>query len=120
MAANGVVVTPYQEMAVVTFTANSILDGQLIEEIGRDLYALVDEQARRKLILDFNAVRMLSSQMLGVLITLKKKAAAIKGRVVLCSIRPDLLKVFTLTKLDKVLEIVKDEGEAMSALGGRS
>lgn len=117
--ASGLVIMPMQDVSLVDFQHASILDGQVIEAVGRDLYALVDDQARRKIILDFTKVRFLSSQMLGVIITLYKKSAAIKGQVVLCGLRPDLLKVFAIMKIDKLLKIVGTESQAMEAVGYR-
>jgi anti-sigma B factor antagonist len=118
--ANGLVMMPIQDILLVDFQHARVLDAQVIEAIGRDLYALVDQQARKKLILDFSKVEFLSSQMLGVIMTLHKKSAAIKGRVVLCGLRPELKKVFALMKIDKLVPIVEMEGEAMEALGFRA
>ena len=109
---------PMQDITVVGFQTTQILDAPAIEEIAQQLYPLVDKQARRKIVLDFDKVKFLSSQMLGVLITLHKKSAAIKGRVVLCGLRPELKKVFTIMKLERVLSIVDDESGAIQALGG--
>jgi anti-sigma B factor antagonist len=106
-----------QDVTVVEFQQPTLLDAPVIEGLARDLCALIDEQARRKILLDFRKVRLLSSQMLGVLITLQKKSAAIKGRIVLCGLRSDLQKIFTIMRLDKVLAIVPDESKAMELLG---
>jgi anti-anti-sigma factor len=54
--------------------------------------------------------------MLGVLISLQKRARLIGGRVVLCAMRPDLMKVFQITKLDKILEFAPSEREALAKL----
>ncbi|HUT58965.1 MAG TPA: STAS domain-containing protein [Phycisphaerae bacterium] len=113
MPPSGLVVSEIENVTIVSFRSASIIDLPSVEAIGRDLYTLVDEQAKRRIILDFSAVKFLSSQMLGVLIALQKKSKAIKGRVVLCGLRPELQKVFKITKLDKILEFAPDEGEAL-------
>ena len=59
----------------------------------------------------------LASQMLGVLIALDNKSRQIKGKVVLCGLRPKLKKVFKITRLDKRLIFAEDEQEAMGKLG---
>ena len=117
MPSTGLVVAQVEGVTVVGFRSAAITDLPTIESIGKELYALVDEQARRKIVLDFAAVRFLSSQMLGILISLQKRARLIKGQVVLCSMRPDLMKVFQITRLDKILEFAADEGEALKKLG---
>lgn len=118
MPANGLVISAVRDVVTVSFRNSSILESTVIEQVGNDLYALVDEQARRKIILDFRMVGFLSSQMLGVLIKFQKKAAAIKGRVIVCGLRADLMKVFKITRLDQIMEFAPDEGEAMSRLDG--
>ncbi len=114
-------ISDVQGVKVVTFQTLAIVDPVEIDTIGEQLFELVDGQAKRKILLDFAKVRQLSSQMLGALIKLNKKSKGIKGKVILCGLRPDLLKAFEVTKLDKVLHIVADESAArghFSALGG--
>ncbi|KKL57020.1 hypothetical protein LCGC14_2239560, partial [marine sediment metagenome] len=77
----------------------------------------VDEQAQRKLLLDFSRVKFLSSAMLGVLISLQKRSAGIKGRVVICGLRPELHKVFKITRLDKLFDFYDNETEALGSFG---
>jgi anti-sigma B factor antagonist len=115
-SSSGLVVSEVKGVTVVGFQTASIMDLPAIEMIGGELYALVDQQARRKIVLDFSAVRFLSSQMLGVIILLQKKARLIGGRVVLCAMRPELMKVFQITKLDKILEFAPDERGALAKL----
>ena len=116
MPTSGLVVAEVQGVMVVGFQTSSIMDLATIEKIGGELYALVEQQARKKIVLDFSAVRFLSSQMLGVLIQLQRKARQIGGRVVLCAMRPDLMKVFQITRLDKILEFASDERQALAKL----
>jgi anti-sigma B factor antagonist len=116
MPSSGLVVAEVKGVMVVAFQSASITDLLTIETIGGQLYALVEQQARKKIVLDFTAVRFLSSQMLGVLIQLQRKARQIGGRIVLCSMRPDLMKVFEITRLDKILEFAPDERQALAKL----
>ena len=94
----------------------SLLDPVAIERIGRQLFELVDDKARRKVVVDFHRVRHLSSQMIGVVIQLHKKAQAIKGHLVLCGLTGDVRRGFEVTKLDKILTITKDETEAATVI----
>ncbi|HVP09934.1 MAG TPA: STAS domain-containing protein [Phycisphaerae bacterium] len=119
MAKANLLIEDYAGVLVVTFTDSSILDTGVIEQIGKDLYQLTDEQCRQKLILDFSNVKFLSSQALGILLMLHKKAAAIKGEVVLCALRPELKKIFTITSLDKVFKFFPDDVGALASFGVR-
>jgi len=113
MPASGLVISQIQDVTIVDFRNTSILDGSAVEAIAGQLYPLADQQARRKILLDFSAVRFLSSQLVGVLLALHKKAKAIKGRFILCGLRPELHKVFKIMKLEKILEFADSEEEAL-------
>jgi anti-anti-sigma factor len=57
--------------------------------------------------------------MIGVLLKLHKKAQAIKGRVAVCGLQPQLHKVFQITKLDTILDFTDTEEEAISRVRGK-
>ena len=97
------------DVTVVNFVDRKILDEQNIQIIGEQLFSLVDEMGRRKLLLNFNNVEYLSSAALGKLITLNKKIQAAGGRMLMCNIAPQIYEVFEITKLDKFFKVVKDE-----------
>ena len=103
------------DVTVVNFTDKKILDEQNIQIIGEQLFSLVDELGRRKLILNFSNVEYLSSAALGKFITLNKKVNAAGGRLVLCNIDPQIYEVFEITKLNKLFTIHKDEQSALQA-----
>src|SRR5205823_6113498 len=100
---------------IVNFIDASILDTTTIQKIADELYALVDEKDRRRMIVDFSSVQFLSSQMLGVLLTLAKKIGALKGKVVFCALKPDLRKIFQVTGLDNMFAFYADETKALDA-----
>lgn len=103
------------DIAVVQFVDKKILDEQNIQMIGDDLFRLVDELGRRKVLLNFGNVQYMSSAALGKLIRLHQRLHSIGGKLVLCGISKDLYDVFAITKLDKMLSIVKDEQAGLSA-----
>jgi anti-anti-sigma factor len=113
MPQGNLVISTIEDVTIVSFREHTILDLGMVEGIGKQLYALVDERALRKIVLDFRPVRFFSSQMIGVLLNLHKRASAIKGRVILASLQPDLYKVFKITRLDDVLEFAANEDKAM-------
>jgi anti-sigma B factor antagonist len=103
------------DIAVVNFIDKKILDEQNIQMIGDDLFRLVDELGRRKILLNFSNVEFLSSAALGKLITLNRKVQAVKGKLVLCGLTNDILEVFAITKLDKLFTIHREEQAALQA-----
>ena len=105
------------DVTVVDFQEARLLEAQQIEAIGRELYRLVDEMDRKKLILDFSKVQFLASAAIGILMTLHQKATAIKGTFIICGLRRELMKVFEIMKLTKVLRFAVNEDEALALLG---
>ena len=113
MASSRLQIQDYAGVTVVTFQDNSILEVRIIDQLGQDLYELVDTQNKQKLVLDLSNVRFLASHALGVLITLHKKARAAKGEMVLCCVRKELMKVFSITNLDKIFKFFPDDASAL-------
>ena len=100
-------------VTVVSFVETKIVTEENIQEVGDQLYSLVEDEGHKSLLLNFGNVQYLSSAALGKLINLKKKVAAVKGKLKLCCIHPDLLEVFRITRLDQVFEIYTDEQSAL-------
>jgi anti-sigma B factor antagonist len=103
------------DVTVVNFTDKKILDEQNIQIIGEQLFSLVDELGRKKLLLNFGNVEYLSSAALGKFITLNKKVNGVGGRLILCNIDPQIYEVFEITKLNKLFNIQKEEQAALQA-----
>ena len=113
MESNGLVISKIMDVTIVDFKISSILDSAAVEGIGTELYKLVDEQALRRIVVDFSGVRFLSSQMLGVLIAAHKKSAAIGGTIIFCGLRPELFKIFKIMKLEKLMTFAENEEQAL-------
>ncbi|HZZ29528.1 MAG TPA: STAS domain-containing protein [Pirellulales bacterium] len=108
-------VTQKGEVTVVRFVDRKILDEANIQELGVELFKLVEIEKRKNLLLNFFNVEFLSSAALGKLITLDKKVKANGGRLKLSNIRPEIYEVFAITKLNKLFDIKDDETDAIAA-----
>ena len=104
------------DVTVAKFTDKKILDENNIQMIGNQLSGLVDDDGRRKIILDFSNVEYLSSAALGKLITMNQKVRDVGGTLRLCSIRPDIFEVFAITRLNKVFDIRDDQQAALNGI----
>lgn len=103
------------DVSVVRFTDAQILDEVDIQELGEELFALVEKENRASLLLNFTNVEFLSSAALGKLISLDKKVKAAGGKLKLSNIRPEIYEVFNITRLNKLFDIRNDESEALAA-----
>lgn len=109
------VVEDIGDITVVNFVDKKILDEQNIQMIGDDLFRLVDELGRRKLLLNFANVEFMSSAALGKLIRLHQRLTQVSGKLVLCNISKSILEIFQLTRLDKMLKIVDSEQQGLES-----
>ena len=103
------------DVTVVNFVDRKILDEQNIQIIGEQLFSLVDEVGRRKILLNFGNVEYLSSAALGKLITLNRKLQAVRGKLILCNLDPTIVEVFEVTRLNKFFTIRKEEQEGLQS-----
>ncbi len=108
-------VEDHGEVTVVNFIDRKILDEQNIAKIGEDLFSLIDELGRKKVLLNFSNVEYLSSAALGKFITLNKKVQQAGGKLVMCNINPDIIEVFEITRLDRLFNIQRDEQTALQS-----
>lgn len=101
---------------VIEFQTDSLMNPLELEQVGQALYAVVDAGPSHRYQLDFGKVKYLSSQAIGVILTLNKKVSALKdSSLVLTGVGPQLLQLLKITRLDKVLTIRPAQGEAPKA-----
>lgn len=103
------------DVTIVRFVDRKILDEVTIQEVAQELFAIIDEEKCRRLLLNFTGVDFLSSAALGKLIQLDKKMKAVSGKLKLSNIKPEIYEVFAITKLNKVFDIRNEEQEAWDA-----
>ena len=109
------------EVVIVDILAVKILDEEMIAEIGRDFSKLpLESAAGRKLLVNFQYVKFMSSSMIGQIVRLHKSCKADKINLKLCGISPEILEVFKITNLTKILSIHDDEKRALKAFEKRS
>ncbi len=106
------------DVVVVTFQHARILDETIIRQIGEEFKNLtLAAAADRKLLLNFERVGFMSSSMIGQIMLLNRHCKNDKIKLKLCNISPNIMEIFTLMRLNKVLEIHKSEDEALEAFG---
>ena len=94
---------------VANFRDQKILDDLIIQQVGEELYRLVDAEQCENLLLNFSGVAFLSSSVLGKLISLNKRMKALGGKLKFCEMHPKVYELFTITGLHKLFDIKDDE-----------
>lgn len=105
-----------KKWTVVEFRTASLMDPLELQAIGEAMYHLIDAQDKRTIILDFSKVEFLSSQAIGILLTMNKKLAALGGsKLVLCGVGARLTELLRITRLDRILTVKPSQKEAVEA-----
>jgi anti-anti-sigma factor len=77
---------------------------------------LVKESAGQKVVVNMEGMVYMNSIGLGIIIDTYKKFRERNGKIVLCSLLPEIMNLFEVTKLNKFIEIYNNESEAMSKI----
>jgi anti-sigma B factor antagonist len=104
------------EVAVVDFVDSSLMfETSLVEQIGNELQSLVNEQGRKRILLDFSNVQYLSSTMLGQLARLGKALQQAGGQLKITGLGPVLSDTFRISHFESLFAIYDDRASAMRA-----
>ncbi|MBV9124555.1 MAG: STAS domain-containing protein [Planctomycetes bacterium] len=102
------------EVSVVRITVPTAPAGDTVFSIFQDVYHLVDQEKRRKLVLDFSKVRVLNSAMLAFLLGLNQKITLAGGRLAVCHLSPEARNFFASFPRP-LIHIYEDEPQALAS-----
>ena len=102
-------------VTIIGFIDRKILDAANIQELGEELFGLVEEDGYRSMLLDFSNVEFLSSAALNKLIILDKKVKDHGGQLKLCNLLPEIREVFVITRLNQLFDICETKDTALQA-----
>lgn len=105
-----------QGIVIITFMRD-ILSQQMID----DTSALLRQQLEKaplplKAIMDFSNIRHAGSNFLGMVMESALKITHRKGRLIVCSMSPEIADLFELTRLDKIVATQPVKDQAIAAL----
>ena len=103
------------DVTLVFFKDAAILDEKNVEALGRNLTEISDSGYKMKMLINFEKIEYLSSAVLGKLVALHKKMKKDKATLKLCCMKPNILEVFKITKLDKLFDIHPDQAKAIKS-----
>lgn len=94
-------------LTILTFTAHAIRDVESV--IARELDFLATGTGSQHLLLDFTHVEHLNSMELSTLVTLYKQVRAAGGRLTLFNLSAQVFELFSVTRLNTLLEICRED-----------
>jgi anti-anti-sigma factor len=98
------------------FVRRTILESAAIEAVGTRLHALVRDEGRRLLVLNFARVESVTSGLFGTFVALQKEVEAGGGRLVFCNVDTFLAEIFRICQLPTQITVYPDEAEALRSL----
>ncbi len=101
---------------VVVVAVSGDMEAQSVSQLDDCLSELVG-RGERNYVIDLDAVPFMDSSGLAMLVKLFKRIRIGHGDVKLAGLRPEILKIFQLTRLDRVFDIFDGQSEAIASFG---
>lgn len=95
------------------------LEAANVARFGEDALEYVRLHPGSQLLLDFGNVEYLSSAALSEILVLHRKCRESGGDIRLCGMNNDVIKVFKITKLDRIVEVYDSPAELAAKLYNR-
>lgn len=89
-----------------------------IDQLGQELFALVDQFGHRQVIVDLKSVEYTTSSVLGKIISLHRKLHRNGGKLVLCNVQGAVLDVLRTSRLIDYFHVEDNLEGALAAFNG--
>ena len=110
----GVEIIVQGDAVVVALMTPSLTDVEQIGGAAEGICAFIGDNHPKKVVFDFSHVRFFSSQVLGLLLDIRKKLSLFGAEVVISAINPELHRVFRVTNLDQIFRFFPDNETALN------
>jgi anti-sigma B factor antagonist len=101
---------------VVTFLVSHINDEENIEELGHEVFALVDQFGFRKVALSMGNVEYITSSVVGKIITMHRKLHRLDGQLIICDLTPGVREILSASRLLSYFSVAETTAEALRIL----
>jgi anti-anti-sigma factor len=109
-------VSEHDDVVVATFVMVQINDEANIEELGHELFALVDEYDQRKVVLNMSGVEYITSSVVGKIITMHRKLHRLDGQLVVAELTKGVHDVLSASRLLTYFVVAETQSEAIDQL----
>lgn len=103
-----------QNVCVVSIEGNIALDG--VNEAKEYLRPLLEDKKTKGLLINFGQVNFIDSSGIGLIVSLFKTLQQREAKFGLSNLSKKNEEIFTITRLNKILDIYPSESEALSAM----
>ena len=104
------------DILVVGFTMRTLNDEENIEQLGQELFVLVEQYNWLKLALDMSTIEYLTSSVIGKLITLHRKLHRSQGKLALFGLTKGVDSILATSKLLSYFTVAADKASALALL----
>ena len=109
--------TEHGDVAVVRFGVSHINDEENIEEIGHELFALVDQLGFQKVVLNLDGVQYVTSSVVGKMITMHRKLHRVDWQLILTELTDGVDEILSASRLMSYFTVVDTLDSALAQLG---
>lgn len=109
------IIQAYDGIILVQITKDRLLDPPVIAAISAELTALLDRYPKPNVVIDMAPVAYISSAMIGKLIAFYKGIVGMKGRLAVGGVRADLMPLFKVTQIDRLIRFYPDAQQGIMA-----
>lgn len=113
---DGLEISKKGDIGIICFNATSICSTEKINTASDEINSFIKESAPKNIVVDFEKVKFFSSQVLGLILSMRSQVKECSGQVVISSIDPQLYRVFKITNLDKIFKFYPDKESAVNEL----
>jgi anti-anti-sigma factor len=103
-------------VTVAIISERRLIDTAQIERTGSALLGLIKDVKAPRIVVSFRSVEYLSSTMINSIIALHNAVDGRKGKLAVAELDPELQKIFTLMKLQKLISIHESIADAVAAV----
>ena len=119
MSSNRFQITREQATNVLQFVLPSTMDTMEIDGLIESVLNQLATKGEQRWVVDLSQVDYLGSSMLGLFVNVRERVRQAGGKLVLCGMSPQLLRIFKTCCLESLFTIAKSRADAL-ALAARA
>lgn len=96
------------EIVTIRFNDERLTDEDNIEQLGHELFAVVDQFGKRKVILDLTGLKMITSSVLGKMITLHRRLHRLEGKMVISNAGDYVTEILKTARLHDYFHVASN------------